>query len=448
MANPSLIWQKLNLSQAFGLFTALMILLTGVAISALTYHNQLSYNEQRVQHQSQLQLKRLAMTLAPSLLNEDRVSLNLTLNEWQRGERIQAIRILNNDRQVIAETGRFAAGTSTTSQSITQDNLAIGLIQAAIDTSTATQSARRELSFSLLACALLACLGALLAYQLSEKVFSYLRRVPNALQKWQHGEAFQIGQPLISDLLPLHQTLQDIAEREQQRRAVEQALDKFINTDYQLPQQQFRYQSCAMLYIEIQELEVLQNRLSASELSELLNQYHRLLSQAAKLYNGKLDRLQGDGIVMLFGLPQSSDQDALHCLYAAELFLGLINYVREHDSKLLPLEFRIAAHYGSVLLAPIGDDQHLQGNLVGDTIHWTSHLAQHGEERRLLVSQAIIDQIPADNDIEWKNGPQIADLQTREVQSYWLAELPQKNQLLIQRQIKHITAMTEKPEPS
>ena len=443
MANPSSIWQKLNLSQAFGLFTAMMILLTGVTISTLSFHNQSSNSQRAIQQQSQQQLQRLAITLAPSLLNEDRVSLNLTLNEWQRGAEIQAIRILNTDQQVIAETGRFANSDNMTSQSITQDNLAIGMIQAAIDNSRSQQTLRRNLSLALLASALLACLGGLAAYQLSERMLAYVRRVPQQLKNWQHGDNFDIPAPEITEFKQLHETLVEISDREQQRRAVEKALGQFINTDHQEQNQRFCYQPCAMLYIEIQELEVLQNRLTANELSSLLNQYHRLLSQAAKLYNGKLDRFQGDGIVMLFGVPNPNAQDALHCLYAAELFLGLIEYMREHESKLLPLEFRIAAHFGSVLLAPIGEDQQLQGSLVGDTIHWASHLAQHGEERRLLVSQDIVDQIPADASIHWHNGPHIGDLHGKEVPSYWLNQLPEKTQSLIQRQIKHITAMTE-----
>jgi len=442
MAKSSLIWQKLNLSQACGLFAAVLILFTGLVISLLTYHQQLQQGHADVQQQSQQQLQRLAQTLAPSLLNEDRISLNLTLNEWHNDQLITAIRVLNTDQQVLAESGRFGSNEQLRSQAITQDNLAIGMLQASIDPATMIQASRRSLSINLLASALFSFLGALLAYQLAERALRYPRQLTDKLQQWQHGNPLDIRAPSISDLLPLHQTVTNIAEQEQQRRAVEKALEQFINSDHDTSSSHFSYQPCAMLYIEIQELEVLQSRLSANELSELLNQYHKLLSQAAKLYNGKLDRFQGDGIVMLFGLPSSDQQDAMHCLYAAQLFLGLIDHIREHDSKLLPLEFRIAAHSGSVLLAPIGDGQQLQGNLIGDTIHWAAHLAQHGEERRLLVSQAIVDQVSAEG-LSWNNGPSVADLHGNEAPSYWLNHLPEKNHSLIQRQIKHITAMTE-----
>jgi len=444
MAKFSSIWQKLNLSQACGLFAATLILITGISIGLLTYQHQLQQGEQRLQQHARLELKRLAQTLAPSILNEDRVSLNLTLNEWQLASSLPAIRILNPGQQVIAETGRLSHASQLITQPITQDNLAVGTLHASLDLSQASSDARRYLAISLFVSALLALLGAWLSYLLSDRYLGFLRQLPEQLQRWQHGETLTLPTPLHSEFDGLHQVLTDISEQEQQRRVVEQALDQFISAEHRADNiADFRYQSCALLYVEILDLEVLQARLSANELSALLNQYHKLLNQAAKLYNGKLDRFQGDGIVMLFGLPNSDPQDTLHSLYAARLFLGLVDHLREHDSKLLPLEFRIAAHFGPVLLAPISDGQQIQGNLIGDTLHWASQLAQSSEERRLLVSQGIIDQIDNHDGIHWLNGPEVTDLHGNQQLSYWLDELPEKNQLLIQRQIKHITAMTE-----
>lgn len=443
MGNPVSFRQKLNISQASGLFVALMILITGLIISGLTYNQQRSHGLASIKLQTQLQLQRLSLALAPSLLRQDRVSLNLTLNEWQKGQEIRAIRILNTDREVLAETGRFLNSLELITQTITQDNLAIGLLQASIDDSAAENDARRYFSFSLLASALIALIGALITYQLADRLFLYLRRLPGKLTSWQQGETLELEEPALSDFSELHNCLIEISTQEQQRRAVEQALQQFICDDNNNPSDNYRYQDCAMLYIEIQELEVLQSRLTANELSILLNQYHKLLNQAAKLYNGKLDRFQGDGIVMLFGLPKNDEQDARHCLYAAQLFLGLIAHIRESDSKILPLEFKIAAHHGPVLLAPVGDDSHIQGSLIGDTIHWSAQLAQSGEEDRLLVSQQLLNHIENSDEIDWQSGPLVNDLHGKEEPSYWLNTLPEKNQSLIQRQIKHITAMTE-----
>ncbi|UTW47568.1 adenylate/guanylate cyclase domain-containing protein [Bacterioplanoides sp. SCSIO 12839] len=437
-------WQKLNLSQVCGLFAAGLILITGLSIGLLTYQHQLSQAEGTLRTNAALQLQRLALTLAPSLLNEDRVSLNLTLNEWQLDHSIPAIRILNPQQQLIATSGRFSQQGERIYQEITQDNLAIGTLQANLDTSSATNAARRYLSISLFISALLASLGAWISYHLTEKNLKFLRQLPEQLKEWKDGETLAISQPDSAEFLPLYQALTDISEQEQQRRMLKQALDQFINNDNQHDHStDFCYQNCALLYVEILDLEVLQSRLSAQELSTLLNHYHRLLSQAAKLYNGKLDRFQGDGIVMLFGMPGPDQQNMVHSLYAAMLFLGLVDYIRENNHQLLPLEFRIAAHYGPILLAPIGEEQNIQGNLIGDTIHWAARLAQSGEERRLLVSQSMLDKVKDIPDLQWQEGHEVADLHGCTQYSYWLDKLPEKNQSLIKRQIKHIVAMTE-----
>lgn len=448
MRIASLIGQKLNTSQICGLLAAFLILLTGLLISSLTYTHLETQLSAKLRQDAQRQLQRLTVALAPSLLRQDRISISLTLSDWSKGPEIDAIRVLNASQQVIAESGRPSPDSIEISQPVTQDNLSIGLLRADINLSSAEQTARRYFALGLIASALAALLAALVVYQLSERYLHYLRQLQQRLSNWQEGKDLLHlpPPPLLSDLKQLHSTLNNIAIKEQQQRAMQEALGRFISAP-PATGELLRYHECALLFIEIQDLEILQNRLSAEQLSKTLNQYHRLLSHAAKLYNGKLDRYLGDGVVMLFGMsrdPQSGHgNEALHCLYAAQLFLGLITHLRDHDSKTLPVEFRVAAHWGPVLMAPLSDDEQIQCSLIGDTVHWASHLATSGEERRLLVSQELLSHIPQDAGIAWEEGPMVSDLHGREQASYWLNSLAEKNQLLIQRQIKHITAMTE-----
>lgn len=448
MRIASLIGQKMNTSQICGLFAAILILLTGLLISTLTYIHLETQLSARLRQDAQRQLQRLTVALAPSLLRQDRISINLTLNDWSKGPEIDAIRVLNANHQVIAESGRPTPGSTELSQPVTQDNLSIGLLRADINLNSATQTARRYLALGLIASALAALLAALIVYQLSERYLHYLRQLQLRLQHWQEGKDLLHlpPPPFLSDLQQLHSTLNKIAQQEQQQRAIQDALGRFISVTPGSGEL-LHYHNCALLFIEIQDLEILQSRLSAEQLSNTLNQYHRLLSHAAKLYNGKLDRYLGDGVVMLFGMSGDTqsghEHEALHCLYAAQLFLGLISHLRDHDNKTLPIEFRVAAHWGPVLMAPLTDDEQIQCSLIGDTVHWASHLATSGEERRLLVSQELLAHIPQDAGIVWEEGPMVSDLHGREQASYWLNSLAEKNQSLIKRQIKHITAMTE-----
>ncbi|MDO6806126.1 hypothetical protein Q4595_26955, partial [Wenyingzhuangia sp. 1_MG-2023] len=89
--------------------------------------------EQRLEQDATQQTQRLAMTLAHSLIQRDRISLNLALTEWHRGEEISALRVLDTDGVVIAEIGKTLDDRINISRSITQDNQVVGIIQADIN---------------------------------------------------------------------------------------------------------------------------------------------------------------------------------------------------------------------------------------------------------------------------------------------------------------------------
>lgn len=440
----SLIGQKLNISQICGLLAGCLVMVSGVIISTLGFSHLQQQAESRIQLDAQRQLQRLTIALAPSLLKQDRISLNLTLSEWSKGPELTAIQVLNTSQQVIAESGQARAGMLEISQPVTQDNVAAGLLRASVDLAPAGQAARHYLALGLIATGLLALIAALAMYQLADRAMRYLRQLSVSLTNWQNTDKpLQLPPvPRIGELKTIHSELNKVSQREQHQRAMEEALGRFVYNQPKQPLPVLHYHECALLFIEIQDLEILQARLSADELSEVLNHYHKLLSQAAKLYNGKLDRYMGDGIVMMFGVgqPASGGREALHCLYAAQLFLGLHNH---GANTTVPVSFRLAAHWGNVLLAPIAQEDRTECSLIGDTVHWAYHLASNSEDQRLLASQELINQLMDHDDIRWDEGPLVSDLHGREQNSYWLNTLPEKNRSLIQRQIKHITAMTE-----
>ncbi len=432
-------------SQICGLAGATQVLLLGLLITFLTYNNLSDQLERRLQQDATRQTQRLALTLAHSLIQQDRISLNLALAEWQRGEEISALRVLDTDGQVIAEIGKTLDNRIHISRSITQDDQVVGVIQADINLAAAHRDSGRYLSLALIATGLSAMLAGLISYFLAERVADYVRKLSRTLQGWHDDEPLQLPPPPppVIEFDQLHTALNNIREQERQRLALEKALGKFLYNDNKVPVKATTYQRCALIYIEISELDVLQSRLSAEELAQALGEYHRLLNQAAKLYNGKLDRYQGDGIVMIFGLNDENERDTLHCVYAAQLCLGLMQYARQKNPHLAAISFRAAAHWGPVLLAPLeqGDESHY--SLIGDTLYWASHLARRSEEYRLLASQTLLGELPPEYGLEWEEGPMVADLQGNQQANFWLTALPENSRTLIDRQILHIANMTE-----
>lgn len=437
MKIPARLRQTVNTSQGSGLLAALLILLSGVLINAFSYsqlHQQLSQQQQRDIEQ---QLQRLATALAPALLREDRISLNLTLSDWQHGRGIESIRVLNPDQQLIAEIGRSHAQTDSLRQIITRDDRVLGHLQANINHHHAHQMARRYLSLGLMATAFLAVLAGLAIYQLTDYLLRDVQKLRDALNSWDDQTPAKLPEkPLLPELQQLHHAIARLAVNHEQKLRLQSALNQFISNDS--PSPNAHYQHCAMLYIELSNLADLQRNLSAEELSQQLNITYTRLNQAAKLYNGKLDRYLGDGIVMMFGLAHSGPQSALHCLHAAQLFLGLNKRDQHHA-----LRFRLAAHWGPILLTTGQDDHGLQSSLVGDSLHWAARLAAHNDSEHVVASAPLKACLDPGLTIHWQAGPCIDDWHGIQQRSFQLSALSDKTEALIQRQIKHIQAMTE-----
>lgn len=444
MLKLSAISDSLNTSQRAGLLAALMVLIAGVILSANTYINLYEQLEAEQAEESQRQLQHLAALLTPSLVRDDRISLNLSLDEWENGPALIAIRVKNLDGLPLASKGEINTDLTLMPYPIRQDEILYGELEGYVSATPITMSVNRNGALSLLITAALTLIAGLVAWLIGERQSRYLRQLEGRLTSWRDGDELKLPMgPDSPDLQSLHNVLGDISKREQQRRALEQALGQFMQPDENPFPDPMKYYDSAMLFIEIQDLNVLQQRLSAEELTNTLNQYHRLLSHAAKLYNGKVDRYLGDGVVMLFGVPNRDRNAAMHCLYAARLFSGLVNHLHEHNANILPLEFNIAAHWGPVLMAPLQDGVSTQYSLIGDAVHWAYHLATRSEERRVLASQTLIEMLEDGHDIIWNEGPVVKDLHGGVQHTYWLNQLPNKTESLIKRQIKHITSMTE-----
>ena len=445
MLNVRSLANNLSLGQLSGLYTALIILLCGTIIVTLQY---LQLRQQWVEQsatEQQRSLQQLAISLIPMMLVDDRISINLALNEWPHPPGITGIRLDNQKQQTIAEFGRFDADTLLNEFVVQQDKQQLGRLLVNRSQREAQLKANRYLAASMVLVALLSGIASLISYLIAANVSRYLQQLRQQLTHWQGGDQLQApdGSPTSMDFVNLHRTLGEMAESDAKKRAMESALGQYMSSQ-NASQTRLQYYQCAMVYLEIQDLHILQTRLTAEQLTDTLNHYHQLLSQAAKLYDGRVDRYLGDGIVMIFGVPGTPTNACLHGLHAAQLFVGLTQYLREHNPELPQIEFNIAAHYGSVLMAPLQDNQQgPQCNLIGDTVHWAAQLSQHAVEHRILVSHEVIAHIDAKLPFRWSEGPLVTDLHGRQQAAFWLDSLPASTNTLIQRQIKHITSMTE-----
>jgi adenylate cyclase len=441
--------QRLTTSQQWAAFVALAILFTGLSFSYLVT-SQLR-QQLLVQQQSLATnlVKDASILLRTSLSNDDRISANVILKDWVDQEFMLAATLYNSTQQPIAEQGLIELSGYDVfwlNQVVTDKEQLIGHLRIAINMSQAYDISRRNAVLLLLSSLMLSVIIGLLAYYWGEHLLRAHQQQIKAIDDLYNNDSLNVISEDANSQndQALNNAINGLIRQKQQKIAIKKSLNNFMASPNLSKSKSLTYHHSALLFIEIQGLKALQQRLPASELSDILNGYHQLLSHAAKLYNGTVDRYMGDGILIIFGYPDNDPRDASHCLYAAQLFLGLVQELQRTDLQLQQLSFKLSAHWGPVLIAPLEMSQQIQFSLIGDTVHWSAQLAMQSKEMQLLVSQDLVDQLSDADKILWQPGPSLIDLHASEYHTRWLDALPDNAEKLIDRQVKHIMAMTEK----
>jgi len=121
----------------------------------------------------------------------------------------------------------------------------------------------------------------------------------------------------------------------------------------------------------------LAERLEAEQFAAVLDSLRRVCNDAVQRHRGRVVRVQGDGVLAIFGLPVPAEDD---CFRAASAALEAQEEIdREHrmslPDDLRPLRIHCGLHGGVVLLAD-GDIERGRYDVIGDAAHTAARLAQ------------------------------------------------------------------------
>jgi class 3 adenylate cyclase/pimeloyl-ACP methyl ester carboxylesterase len=93
---------------------------------------------------------------------------------------------------------------------------------------------------------------------------------------------------------------------------------------------------------------------------------------AVHRYEGTVNRVQGDGIMALFGAPVAHEDHAIRACYAALAMQEAIN----RQGQAFETQARVGLHSGRVLVRSIGNDLSMDYDAIGPTVHLASRMEQ------------------------------------------------------------------------
>ena len=156
-----------------------------------------------------------------------------------------------------------------------------------------------------------------------------------------------------------------------------------------------RTQNVAVLFVDIVGFTTLSARQTPEAVIQLLRQFHRRMARAVFDHAGTVDKYLGDGLMATFGTPRTGSSDAtnaLRCARAMVREMAAWNAQRAQQGE-SPIHIGIGVHYGAVVLGDVGDEQHLEFAVLGDTVNVASRLEEltRSLNTSLIVSDALID---------------------------------------------------------
>jgi adenylate cyclase len=143
-----------------------------------------------------------------------------------------------------------------------------------------------------------------------------------------------------------------------------------------------------ILFTDIINFTRLAEMLSPTEVSQLLNQYFKEMTDIIFDYNGTLDKYMGDAIMAVFGAPIERENDAERAVLTA---LEIRNSLRRLMEKTEPhkrFDIRTGINTGQVLAGNLGSPKRMDYSVIGDVVNTASRLESIAKPNQILIGES------------------------------------------------------------
>ncbi|WP_454617329.1 CHASE2 domain-containing protein [Bradyrhizobium cenepequi] len=138
-----------------------------------------------------------------------------------------------------------------------------------------------------------------------------------------------------------------------------------------------RHQDAAVIFIDLSGFTALSETLDIDAGLALLKDFHTLVDNEVESHGGIITSFLGDGAMILFGLPEATEDDArkaAHC--AVTLCKRVAHWIDSLPGTMAPrIGFKVGAHFGPIVASRLGGSyQHITA--TGDTVNVASRLME------------------------------------------------------------------------
>ena len=152
--------------------------------------------------------------------------------------------------------------------------------------------------------------------------------------------------------------------------------------------------SVTIMMTDLRGFTALSERLEPEQVVQMLNAYFEVMVEVVLKYNGTINEIIGDALLIIFGAPQEMPdraQQAIACAIEMQNAMAEVN--NENRSKGLPeLEMGIGLNETEVIVGNIGSAKRSKYAVVGSGVNMTSRIESYTVGGQILISESVRQQ--------------------------------------------------------
>ena len=158
-----------------------------------------------------------------------------------------------------------------------------------------------------------------------------------------------------------------------------------------------------VLFADIRGFTSMSEKMTAEEVSNILNEYFTEIEPIITSYNGVINKFIGDAVMAIFGEPT---QDINHPVNAVKCAYAMLKKVDELRDKWLfegkpKIEIGIGINTGEAFVGNIGSEKRLEYTVIGDTVNLASRIESYNKvyHTNFLISSSTYSYVSSIADV-------------------------------------------------
>lgn len=159
-----------------------------------------------------------------------------------------------------------------------------------------------------------------------------------------------------------------------------------------------KLKNVTVLFADIRGFTSLSEKMEPDKVVHLLNKYFTVMIDIVFKFNGTLDKIIGDELMVVFGAPiEIENASDLAIQTAMEMQRQLIEFNKINDC---PIEIGIGINSGNVISGNIGSEVRSDYTVIGDNVNLAARLCSFARPREIIISNKTFKEIKTNFNLE------------------------------------------------